>query len=135
MRAVLELAGIRDVLSKSLGSQNPINLVKATVTALQQLRAPDEVAELRGLTVRDVLGIKEEKKPPPEPEHGSCGPRGSSCLMKITQVKSSIGANPKQRGALRTLGLGKIGKSVERPDDPTVRGAVHSVRHLVKVED
>ena len=59
VRAVLELAGIRDVLSKSLGSQNPINLVKATVTALQQLRAPDEVAELRGLTVRDVLGIKE----------------------------------------------------------------------------
>jgi small subunit ribosomal protein S5 len=57
VRAVLELAGIRDVLSKSLGSQNPINLVKATVTALQQLRAPDEVAELRGLTVRDVLGI------------------------------------------------------------------------------
>ena len=57
VRAVLELAGIRDVLSKSLGSQNPINLVKATVTALQQLRAPDEVAALRGLTVREVLGI------------------------------------------------------------------------------
>jgi small subunit ribosomal protein S5 len=57
VRAVLELAGIHDVLSKSLGSQNPINLVKATVTALQQLRAPDEVAELRGLTVREVLGI------------------------------------------------------------------------------
>jgi small subunit ribosomal protein S5 len=57
VRAVLELAGIRDVLSKSLGSQNPINLVKATVTALQQLRAPDEVANLRGLTVREVLGM------------------------------------------------------------------------------
>ena len=66
VRAVLELAGIRDVLSKSLGSQNPINLVKATVTALQQLRSPDEVAELRGLTVREVLGIKEEKKPEAE---------------------------------------------------------------------
>src|SRR5688500_5801329 len=59
VRAVLELAGIRDVLSKSLSSQNPINLVKATVTALEQLRAPDEVAELRGLTVRDLLGIRE----------------------------------------------------------------------------
>src|SRR5687767_2975534 len=69
VRAVLELAGIRDVLSKSLGSQNPINLVKATVTALEQLRAPDEVAELRGLTVRDVLGIKEAPaKPKPEAE-------------------------------------------------------------------
>ena len=57
VRAVLELAGIHDVLSKSLGSQNPINLVKATVTALQMLRSPREVAELRGLTVQEVLGL------------------------------------------------------------------------------
>src|SRR5213596_2521463 len=57
VRAVLELAGIHDVLSKSLGSQNPINLVKATVTALQQLRRPDEVAELRGLSIDEVLGL------------------------------------------------------------------------------
>src|SRR5437588_1252886 len=56
VRAVLELAGIRDVLSKSLGSQNPINLVKATVTALEELRSPREVADLRGLTVPEVLG-------------------------------------------------------------------------------
>ncbi len=56
VRAVLELAGIRDVLSKSLGTQNPINLVKATVAGLQALRSPAEVAELRGLSVREVLG-------------------------------------------------------------------------------
>ncbi len=57
VRAVLELAGIRDVLSKSLGSQNPTNLVKATVAGLKDLRTPREVAELRGLTVAEVLGI------------------------------------------------------------------------------
>jgi small subunit ribosomal protein S5 len=56
VRAVLELAGIHDVLSKSLGSQNPINLVKATVTGLQALRSPREVADLRGLRVAEVLG-------------------------------------------------------------------------------
>jgi small subunit ribosomal protein S5 len=53
------------VLSKSLGSQNPINLVKATVAALQGLRSPDQVAELRGLTVREVLGL--EDRQPTEP--------------------------------------------------------------------
>jgi len=58
VRAVLELAGIRDVLSKSLGSQNPINLVKATMTALQELRSPDQVAALRGLSIGEVLGTQ-----------------------------------------------------------------------------
>jgi len=57
VRAVLELAGIRDVLAKSLGSQNPINLVKATMNGLGQLRRPEDVAALRGLTIREVLGI------------------------------------------------------------------------------
>jgi small subunit ribosomal protein S5 len=61
VRAVLELAGIHDVLSKSLGSQNPINLVKATVAGLQSLRRPEEVAELRGLSINQVLGLSEEK--------------------------------------------------------------------------
>jgi small subunit ribosomal protein S5 len=57
VRAVLELAGIRDVLSKSLGTQNPINLVKATVAGLQSLKRPQDVAELRGKSIAHVLGI------------------------------------------------------------------------------
>jgi small subunit ribosomal protein S5 len=59
VRAVLELAGIHDILSKSLGTQNPINLVKATVAGLRGLRTPAEVAELRGLSIAKVLGLTE----------------------------------------------------------------------------
>ena len=54
---MLELAGIHDILSKSLGSQNPINLVKATIAGLQDLRKPEEIAALRGLSVDKVLGL------------------------------------------------------------------------------
>ncbi len=57
VRHVLELAGISDILSKSLGSQNPINLVKATMAGLESLRTPAEVAELRGLSINKVLGL------------------------------------------------------------------------------
>jgi large subunit ribosomal protein L30 len=55
--------------------------------------------------------------------------------LRITQYRSVNGANPRQRDTLRTLGLGRIGRTVERPDEPTVRGAIDAVRHLVKVDD
>jgi large subunit ribosomal protein L30 len=58
-----------------------------------------------------------------------------AATLRITQLKSANGANPRQRDTLRTLGLGKIGRTTERPDDPGVRGAIHRVRHLVRVEE
>src|SRR5213079_165928 len=71
VRAVLELAGIRDVLAKSLGTTNPINMLKATVNGLQRLRRPNEVAATRGLTISQVLPVSakpaEEEEPQPEP--------------------------------------------------------------------
>jgi small subunit ribosomal protein S5 len=55
VRAVLELGGIRDVLAKSLGTTNPINMLKAAETALRQLRRPEDVAKARGKTISEVL--------------------------------------------------------------------------------
>jgi large subunit ribosomal protein L30 len=55
--------------------------------------------------------------------------------LVITQVKSSNGSNARQRDTLRSIGLRGIGKSVERPDSPQLRGMVHAVRHLVTVEE
>jgi small subunit ribosomal protein S5 len=72
VRAVLELGGVRDVLTKSIGTQNPINLVKATMDGLVRLRRPEEVAELRGLTVAQVLGLENGKSA--DGEHLAAGP-------------------------------------------------------------
>ena len=57
VRAVLELAGIRDILAKSLGTTNPINMARATVNALQNLRRPEDVARARGKRISEVLPI------------------------------------------------------------------------------
>jgi small subunit ribosomal protein S5 len=62
VRAVLELGGVKDILTKSIGTQNPINLVKATMDGIVRLRRPEEVAELRGLNVTEVLGIDREEE-------------------------------------------------------------------------
>ena len=55
-RAVLELAGVRDIRTKSFGTNNPINMVKATLEALKQLRSAEQVAKMRGKTVEEILG-------------------------------------------------------------------------------
>ena len=54
--------------------------------------------------------------------------------MKVTQVRSSIGQNPANRGTLRSLGLGRIGKTNELKDTPELQGKLRKVAHLVKVE-
>ena len=78
VRAVLELAGIHDILSKSLGSQNPINLVKATMAGLESLRTPDEVADLRGLSINQVLGLTAEVPPAAATASGTNGAEGQA---------------------------------------------------------
>src|SRR3982751_575995 len=67
VRAAPGLAGVRDILAKSLGTTNPINMLKATVNGLQRLRRPEDVAAIRGLTVAQVLPVPAKKPETPEP--------------------------------------------------------------------
>jgi small subunit ribosomal protein S5 len=93
VRAVLELAGIHDILSKSLGTQNPINLVKATVAGLRGLRTPEEVAQLRGLTINQVLGLA-DKQPEGATEviNGAVPTEGSEPTEVVTRAEVQTAA-------------------------------------------
>ncbi|MEC7878998.1 MAG: 50S ribosomal protein L30 [Actinomycetota bacterium] len=55
--------------------------------------------------------------------------------LKVTQIRSSIGTKPKQRGTLRALGLGRIGKTHVLPDKPEIRGMIAKVPHLIEVQE
>jgi small subunit ribosomal protein S5 len=68
VRAVLELAGVRNVLAKSLGTTNPINMAKATIAALKELRRPEDVAKIRGKQISEVLPLPSIKKVQPQEE-------------------------------------------------------------------
>jgi small subunit ribosomal protein S5 len=68
VRAVLELAGIRDILAKSLGTTNPINMLRATVNGLQNLRRPEDVAKMRGLRIKDVLPVPKQTEEAEAPQ-------------------------------------------------------------------
>src|SRR3954467_8968726 len=94
VRAVLELAGIRDVLTKSIGTQNPINLVKATMQGLTSLRRPEQVAKLRGLSGNEVLGIQKKPKSPP-PAGGGAAPEP----VAVVTEASAEAEEPSEEGA------------------------------------
>jgi len=66
VRSVLEVAGVKDILTKSLGSNNPHNMVKATMKGLRGLRNARDVARRRGMSVSRLFGMKEEEKSAPE---------------------------------------------------------------------
>jgi ribosomal protein L30 len=147
-RAVLELAGIRDVLAKSPRTTNPINMCRATVNGLQSLVRPEDVAALRGKTIAEVLPVSAKAprtRPREEPAAAEEAPvrgRGRAgrgvdrvSQLKITQVRSGIGQSDRHLGTLRALGLGKIGRSAEHKDSPQLQGQLRQIRHLVTIEE
>jgi small subunit ribosomal protein S5 len=84
VRAVLELGGVRDILAKSLGTTNPVNMLKATVQGLQSLRRPEEVAKTRGKTIAEVLPIPKQE-PAPEEEEAPAEPVAVAAAPEETQ--------------------------------------------------
>jgi small subunit ribosomal protein S5 len=92
VRAVLELGGVRDVLTKSIGTQNPINLVKATMEGLYSLRKPEDVAKLRGISVREVLGVGDGAGP--EQQADANGKAEAPASAEAVAAESAESASP-----------------------------------------
>ena len=107
VRAVLELGGVRDVLTKSIGTQNPINLVKATMDGLVRLRRPEEVAELRGLTVAQVLGVQ----------------KSNGATAELAQDEASQPAGPVAAGDSPPPAVAKASSEAVPPTTPPAGGA------------
>jgi len=78
MRAVIELAGIKDILTKSLGTNNPINTVRATMAALQSMHTAQEIAELRGKSVEEIVGVRLARAYRSAAEKGTLGDEAES---------------------------------------------------------
>jgi small subunit ribosomal protein S5 len=85
VRAVLELAGYRDVLTKSIGTNNPINQVKATMAGLKALRKPEDVAALRGISIGKVLGLQKKPKEDAADEAPAADPRAVDAVAVATE--------------------------------------------------
>src|SRR2546430_1617861 len=94
VRAVLELGGIRDVLAKSLGTTNPINMLKAAEQALRQLRRPEEVAKARGKSISDVLPYKQPEEPAEEEAPEAATPEAATPEAATPEAATPEAATP-----------------------------------------
>jgi small subunit ribosomal protein S5 len=94
VRAVLELGGIRDVLTKSIGTQNPINLVKATMQGLETLRRPEDVAALRGISIREVLGVGDVAATEQADGKAETQPAATNTAAESTVTAEAVAAAP-----------------------------------------
>ena len=110
VRAVVESAGIHNVLTKSLGSANPHNVVRATFAALELLRDPAAVARLRGKDLEELTGVSRYGE---DREAGDMERLSDEDVEDDADSQSAIGFDRKQALALRGLGLRRIRHTVE----------------------
>ena len=123
VRAVLELGGVRDVLTKSIGTQNPINLVKATMDGLMRLRRPEQVAELRGLTVKQVLGLDLKEAAAKAAAGNGEGAAEPVAVATAEGGEKGIDPGTPGRGAEEVPGSGSSGSGAEEGIDPGTPGS------------
>ena len=128
VRAVLEAAGVRDILSKTYGSTNPVNVTRATIEALRSLHSAEELSARRGVRLYSRIS----GQPAPTPASGGAP---MAAKLKVTQVKSEISHIARNRATVRALGLHGIGSTSVITDNPATRGMVRQVRFLVTVEE
>src|SRR5688500_315569 len=112
VRAVLELGGVRDILAKSLGTTNPINMLKATVNGLKRLRRPEEVALARGLTVEQVLPAR--RRAPDEAVPGE-GPPEAAPPATPQPVDAGGEGDELPAGSHVATARGQAGETGEEP--------------------
>ncbi len=136
VRAVLELAGIRDILTKSLGTSNPVNLVAATVAGLKDLRRPEEVAALRDKTVAEVLSASRPARalPPPSPS------AAAAPAVPNDPPRDHPGAVADRDPAAPPRHAPRARPRPHRPDRrarglPQLQGMLRMVARLVRVEN
>jgi small subunit ribosomal protein S5 len=105
VRAVLELGGVRNVLAKSLGTTNPINMAKATVAALKELRRPEDVAQIRGKQISEVLPLPAKRREPEVEEAAAAvaavvetpeAPVAEPMVVESTSARQEPASEPKQ---------------------------------------
>jgi small subunit ribosomal protein S5 len=148
VRALVECAGIKDILSKSMGSSNQINILKAAVAGLQALRTPQQIATMRGRELHQVAPRPMLEAVAAANDRRRRARRGAvrairrhaqrRCPMtqlKVTQVRSVIDRPKDQKDTVRRLGLHRMHDSVIKEDRPDIRGMIDKVRHLVTVEE
>lgn len=118
VRAVIEVAGIKDIRTKSLRSNNPCNVVRATINGLASCATAAEVAEMRGKSVKEILGY-------------------GGCIMakQIKLVKSLSGRKKDQVATANSLGLKKIGDVTVQPENAATLGKIQKISHLVEVQE
>ena len=119
VRAVVEMAGIKNIRTKSLRSNNPCNVVRATMAGLTALRDAQQVAELRGKSVKEIFAERTE----------------TEMALKIKLVKSLVGRKDSHIATAASLGLRKIGAETVQPDNAATRGKIKEISYLVEVTE